>query len=296
MFLTIFTPTFNRAHTLKRLYDSLCIQDCIEDFEWLVVDDGSTDSTKTIIEEFKKEKKILIRYIYKENGGLYTGYNTAYANMSSELSMCMDSDDYFPSGAIYKIKETWKRCGNRNYVGMVGLAYNHDTDTPIGGFFPQDLRECFYTDLYNKKLHFGDTAPVFRTELMQRVAPQIGFEGEKNFNPVYMIMQVCDELPLLVINDNLMIKEYQQNDSMSKAIYRQYLNSPRSFAKMRILEMQLKHNTILNKIRCAVHYVSSCIIAKDAEWLQKSPLKLLTVAVAPIGFLWYCIILYKSKK
>lgn len=296
MLLTVFTPTYNRAHTLNRLYQSLCNQNCVGGFEWLVVDDGSTDSTQALIQSFIAENRIRIRYIYKENGGLYTGYNVAYANIDSELSMCMDSDDYFPENSISTIEREWNARKHNSYAGVIGLAYNHDGMVPIGGLFPDNLKECFFTDLYNKKIHIGDTAPVFRTELMKKVAPQIGFEGEKNFNPVYMIMQVCDELPLLVINDNLMIKEYQQNDSMSKAIYRQYLNSPRSFAKMRILEMQLKHNTILNKIRCSVHYVSSCIIAKDTEWLQKSPLKLLTVAVAPIGFLWYCIILYKSKK
>lgn len=292
MFITVFTPTYNRAHTLRRLYDSLCAQTTQVDFEWLVVDDGSTDDTHDLIESFIKEKN---RYIYKENGGLYTGYNTAYANMNAELCMCMDSDDYFPEGALEKIAFAWKANGGKQYVGLLGLAYNHDNQLPIGGPFPETLKECFFTDLYNKRIHFGDTAPVFRTELMQKVAPQVGFVGEKNFNPVYMIMQVCDELPLLVVNDNLMIKEYQKDDSMSKAIFHQYMNSPRSFAKMRILEMQLKHNTVKNKIRCAIHYVSSCLIAKDPNWLRNSPLKALTMIVAPLGLLWYFVIRYKCS-
>ena len=80
--LCVFTPTYNRSDTLPRVYDSLCSQTC-KDFEWLVIDDGSTDNTKELIKSFIHENKFPIRYIYKDNGGLHTGYNTAYANIDS---------------------------------------------------------------------------------------------------------------------------------------------------------------------------------------------------------------------
>ena len=76
--LTVFTPAYNRAHTIGRTYESLLRQTC-KDFEWLVIDDGSTDNTRELVEGWIKESIIPIRYIYKENGGLYTGYNTANA-------------------------------------------------------------------------------------------------------------------------------------------------------------------------------------------------------------------------
>ena len=82
--LTIFTPTYNRAHTLKRTYESLCRQTC-NDFEWLIIDDGSTDNTKGLVNTWIADNVLSIRYIYQENGGLYTGYNTAYANITTEL-------------------------------------------------------------------------------------------------------------------------------------------------------------------------------------------------------------------
>ena len=82
--LTVFTPTYNRAHLLRRLYESLVTQSC-QDFEWLVIDDGSTDFTRQLVESFIAEGRIPVRYIYKENGGLYTGYNVAYANIATEL-------------------------------------------------------------------------------------------------------------------------------------------------------------------------------------------------------------------
>ena len=292
--LTIFTPTYNRAHTLGRTYQSLCNQTC-RNFEWLVIDDGSTDDTAALVDKWIAENDLPIRYIYQQNGGLYTGYNTAYLNIDSELSVCIDSDDYMPDDAVEKIIQCWKARGGEQYAGLMGLDYHLD-GSPIGGFFPKDLNEIWFMDLYLKKLHIGDTKPVLRTALMKQVAPMEGFPGEKNFNPVYMMMQVCDKYPILLLNENLCYVDYQTGtDSMSAGIWRQYMNSPRSFQKQRILELQLTHNTWLNRIRVAIHYVASSIIARDKQWLRKSPLKCITILVSPFGALLYLLIVYKSK-
>ncbi len=292
--LTIFTPTYNRIHTLSRTYDSLCTQTC-DDFEWLIIDDGSTDHTARIVKKWITEAKFKIRYIYKENGGLYTGYNVAYENIETELNVCIDSDDYMPDDAVERIVSYWKEKGNNKYAGIIGLDFYHNTEQPIGGYFPNSLTEVYYLDLYTQKIHYGDTKQVMRTDLMKQVAPQIGFEGEKNFNPVYMLLQVCDKYPLLVLNDNLCFVEYQYTDSMSKNIYRQYQDSPKSFAKLRILEMQLKRNTSINKFRCAIHYISSCIFAKDKSWLRNSPCKIMTILAIPLGIALNLYIRHNSK-
>ena len=295
--LTVFTPTYNRAHTLGRVYESLCGQTC-KDFVWLVVDDGSTDTTRELVERYIADhnKGFDVKYIYKENGGLYTGYNVAYANIKTELCVCIDSDDYMPDDAVEKIVDFWQKNGNERYAGILGLDYNVATKELIGGKFPNGLKEVFFYDLTLKRLHIGDTKPVMRTELMKKVAPQIGFSGEKNFNPVYMMLQVCDDYPVLLMNENLCNVEYQiGTDSMSQAIWRQYVNSARSFAKLRLLEMGLKHNTWMNRVRVCVHYVASCIISGDKDWLRKSPLKILTLCVAPLGLVWFLVIKKKSK-
>ena len=165
--LTVFTPTYNRAHTLGRVYDSLCRQSC-RDFEWMVIDDGSTDNTRELVQGYidKGEHDFSIHYIYKENGGLYTGYNTAYANIETELCVCIDSDDYMPDDAVEKILKCWKEQGSEKYAGILGLDYNIATQELIGGKFPEGLNEVYFYDLTLKKLHGGDTKPVFRTALM----------------------------------------------------------------------------------------------------------------------------------
>lgn len=293
--LTVFTPTYNRAHTLERTYRSLCSQTC-RDFEWLVVDDGSTDGTDSLVAGFIAENIIPVRYIYKENGGLYTGYNTAYANITSELCCCVDSDDFMPDDAVETIIATWRERGGTGYAGVIGLDFDVRTGSPLGGYFPQELTECFFLDLYTRRIHRADTKVALRTDLMQAVAPMTGFPGEKNFNPVYMQLQVCDVHPLLVVNKNLCWVEYQTGaDSMSVGIWHQYANSPRSFAKQRRLEMGLRRSSAANRARCAIHYVASCILARDKKWLSASPRRLLTLAMAPAGVALALLIKFKTR-
>lgn len=258
--LTVFTPTYNRAHTLERLYRSLCAQTC-QDFDWLVIDDGSTDGTAALVQSFIGEGKIPVRYIYKENGGLFTGYNTAYEHIETELNVCIDSDDAMPENAVEIILSVWKEKGSEHYCGIIGLDFDMDGVFPIGGRFPEGMAECYFPELYAKNIHRGDTKQVMRTDLMKTVAPQVGFHGEKNFNPVYMILQVTDKYPLLVVNECFCLVQYQTEDSMSKGIWHQYFDSPRSFAKMRRLEMTLEHNTLLNRIRSVIHYAAESLIA-----------------------------------
>lgn len=293
--LTVFTPTFNRAHTLRRLYESLCSQSC-GDFEWLVIDDGSTDNTPDLIASFIAENKIPIRYIRKDNGGLFTGYNTAYANISTELNVCVDSDDFMPADAVEIIRDTWNSRKTENYAGITGLDFFAGTDKPIGGLFPEDLHEAFLLDLYIKGIHRGDSKQVMRSDIMKALPPMEGFAGEKNFNPIYLLLQACDILPVILVNRNLCYVEYQADDSMSKSIWRQYADSPRSFARLRALEMSLKRSTFLNNLRVSTHYVASCILAKDKNWLKNTPKPLLAVATAPAGLALAFLIKIKSRQ
>lgn len=293
--LTVFTPTYNRAHTLKRLYESLCTQTC-DDFEWLVIDDGSTDFTKELIDGFIRQNRLPIRYIYKENGGLHTDYNTAYDNITTELNVCIDSDDFMPEDAVEIIINTWREKGSDKYLGLIGLDFSYQTMEPIGGYFPENLHECYFPDLHLKNIHRGDMKPVLRTDLMKQVSPQTGFPGEKFFNPVYSLLKIGDIYPLIVVNQNLCIVDYQTDiDSMSGMILNQYMNSPRSFAKLRILEMQLKHNSFLNKCRCSIHYVSSCHIGNIPRCIANSPLKMLTILMYPCGIILAKYIMRKAR-
>ena len=131
--LTVFTPAYNRAHTIGRTYESLCRQTC-QDFEWLVIDDGSSDHTKELVEGWIKENKIPIRYIYQNNQGMHGAHNTAYRNIHTELNTCIDSDDYMPDDAVEKIISFWNQYGSDKYAGFIGLD-RADSGDIIGTVF-----------------------------------------------------------------------------------------------------------------------------------------------------------------
>ena len=106
--ITIFTPAYNRAYTIHRCYESLKRQTC-KDFEWMVIDDGSTDNTRELIEKWITEtNEFPIRYIYQENQGMHGAHNTAYENINTELNVCIDSDDFMPDDAVELIVNFWE--------------------------------------------------------------------------------------------------------------------------------------------------------------------------------------------
>ena len=105
--LTVFTPTYNRAHTLPEAYCSLKAQTS-KNFLWLIVDDGSTDRTAALVSAWMQaEKAFSIRYLYRPNGGMHAAHNTAYAHIETELNLCLDSDDRLAKDAVEQIEKRW---------------------------------------------------------------------------------------------------------------------------------------------------------------------------------------------
>lgn len=293
--LTVFTPTFNRAECLKKGYEALCRQTCKE-FVWLVVDDGSTDQTRLLVEQWsRQEKGFEVRYIYKENGGLHTGYNVAIANIDTELSVCIDSDDYMPDDAVEKILTFWKKEGSDKYAGIAALDAFED-GTIIGDPFPKQ-KSINILDVSLGKYHYknGDRKLVVRTALYKEVAPMPSYENEKNFNPHLMHLQISEKYDFLIYNTVLCVVEYQE-DGMSNGIFKQYLNSPKSFAHMRKYMLGLKGTTFKFRMRHAIHYVSSSIIARNKRFLQESPRKWDVILAVPFVAVLTVYIKNKAKK
>lgn len=286
--LTVFTPAYNRAHTIGRTYESLCRQTC-QDFEWLVIDDGSIDNTEELVKGWMADKIIPIRYIKKENGGLHTGYITAFANINTELNVCIDSDDFMPENAVEIIVRIWSERGRgRNEIaGIRGLDF-YMGGGPVGGYF-KDLRDMPYWDL--NKTHRGDTKLVIRTDLLKDLPVMPVFDGEKNFNPSYYFWQI--EEKYIMVNENLCWVDYQPN-GMAAGIFKQYRNSPNSFAQYRRLMMAHHAIPLKRKFKEAIHYVSSCIFAGQWDMVMTSPKPLLTILAFPFGCLLNIYVRYKT--
>ncbi len=124
MKFTVFTPTYNRANTLHRVYESLLEQTC-KDFEWLIIDDGSTDCTCNLISHFIKCQSLFpIRYyMLKTNRGKHIAHNRALTEAKGDFLLVADSDDWIVPNALERLDYHWSRLPDtREYCGVAGLC------------------------------------------------------------------------------------------------------------------------------------------------------------------------------
>ena len=292
--LTVFTPAYNRADLLPRCLESMKRQ-TNKEFIWMIIDDGSTDNTRALVEGWMKEPlDFEIVYCHKENGGLHTAYNEAIAHMETELCVCIDSDDFMPDDAVERILAFWQEHGSDRVAGIVGLDY--DLEGKIIGDPLPDQKTVNLIDLLVGRypIHNGDRTNVVRTELYKKYAPMRVFPGEKNFNPHYMHLQISREYDFLVLNENLRFVDYQPG-GMSASMWKQYRSSPRSFAETRKLYLSFPDTGFKFRFRHCIHYVSSSILARNGHFLKESPAKGLTLLAIPFGMMMTVMVLLKSR-
>jgi glycosyltransferase involved in cell wall biosynthesis len=289
--LTVFTPTFNRAYCLEKCYKSLVNQTCHE-FVWLIIDDGSTDQTKALVEKWKKEQKIEINYVWQENQGMHGAHNTAYEMIDTELNVCIDSDDYMPEDAVEKIITFWKKYGSDEVSGIIGLDSFTDNKI-IGTELLESLKRSTLFDLYYKHGVTGDKKLVYRTELTKQFPYPI-FKNEKYVGLAYKYYKLDQQYEMLLMNEVLCCVEYLP-DGSSQNMLKQYRKNPRGFAFYRKELMKLPFAKVSFKYRQAIHYVSSSLMISNRRFLQETPDKGLTILAIPFGILLYFYITTKTK-
>lgn len=289
--LTVFTPAYNRAHTLGRTYQSLCRQTC-KDFCWLIIDDGSTDNTRQMVDEWIVEGKIPIQYIYQENQGMHGAHNTAYRNIDTLLNTCIDSDDYMPDDGVEKILECWNQFGSDKVAGIIGLDVTEDGRV-IGTSFPETMKTTTLQGFYQAGGK-GDKKLVYRTDVIKSYPEYPIFEGERYVGLAYKYMLIDLDYELITLNEPLVVVEYQP-DGSSFNMYKQYWNNPRGFAFFRKAEMKMP-TSLKRKLQVCTHYVSSSIISRNWRFLQESPEKFLTLCCVPSGIALYFLIRSKVQQ
>ncbi len=169
--LTIFTPTFNRKETLKACYESLKKQD-FTDFEWMVIDDGSTDDTASLIKSFQNDSPFKIEYHYQENQGKHIAWNKALSMCQSEYFMCLDSDDELIPNTLYDVciegeyKEVIKN--NDKIIGLRLNALDSRTGKPCSKYISENpiIKSWFYEVAHEK--YVGEKLDIFKTKLLRQ--------------------------------------------------------------------------------------------------------------------------------
>lgn len=248
MFLSIYTPTYNRCDLLKRCYESLCKENK-EKFEWIIVDDGSTDNTKSQIDEWIKIGKINITYVYKKNEGVHSARNIACEIAKGELCMCIDSDDYVASGAVQSIYDFYQNNNNKSIVGIIALNTAKDNKT-IGDVFPKDLKKSSLYNLYKVIGVKGDKKLIYKTDIIKKYKYPV-YKGEKRIPPSYVYYQMDSEGELLLLNKSVCVVEYQL-DGISNNVKKDRFSSPKGMRDYYELMFKLSRNfkeKYLNTIR-----------------------------------------------
>ncbi len=291
--VTFFTPTYNRAHILHRCYESLCAQPDY-DFKWLIVDDGSTDGTGELAAKWvEQEDRFEIRYIYKENGGLHTAYNTAVPLVDTELFVCLESDDIFTPETMPIIKRIWSEVKDSDCVGFVTLCKDMDGNL-IGKRYSEEYKTVLFRD--HRVIAPGDKQFVFRTIDLKKIFPMPVFPGERYFDPSYQFFSLDEIGPLAVTNEIFDVVDYQPT-GLTGTIIRQYYNSPNSFAELRKLYMQLPNKSVFFRVKTNIHYVASCCLAgKLNKAVKESPRKGYTRAALLPGILWAEVIRLANRR
>ncbi len=291
--ITVFTPTYNRAYCLHQLYESL-LRQTSTNFEWLIIDDGSTDTTKDLVQGWMDENKISIQYVFQENQGMHGAHNTAYENIKTELNVCIDSDDCMPDNAIELIENKWNKVlNNKNIAGVVGIDIFKD-GTIVGKSLPQSITSSTLYNLYYKYKITGDKKLVLRTDVVKKYPKYPIFKGER-FVPLGVLYLMIDQdYQLACLNKPICVVEYLA-DGSSLNIFKQYKNNPRGFRYSRKIELKYYKSTRLKMLK-VLHLISSTLFIGDFKFLKNNPKKLVTVFSLPLGILFHLYIVFKSKR
>lgn len=164
---TVITPTYNRAHTLERVYLSLREQS-FQDFEWVIVDDGSTDNTRIMVMGWQQEASFPIHYVWQKNQHKKTAFNRGVKKANGELVVAVDSDDSLDTNALYAMAGAWAEIPMKDrprYVAITGLCARPDGHV-VGDMFPRDVFDATVLDMTFKYHIKGEKFGCLRTDVL----------------------------------------------------------------------------------------------------------------------------------
>lgn len=251
--ITVLTTTYNRAHLLPRLYESLCRQ-TLKDFEWIVVDDGSSDGTEELFNSKlnTQNSKFPIRYFKKENHGKHSAVNLGVKYAKGELVFIADSDDMLPQDGLQVVAEEYNKVkGDGKIGGIAGLDINIVDEKVIGSGLPKKSIDCNAIDIRYKYHVKGDLKEVFRTSVL-REYPFPEIPGEIFCPEQLAWFRIAQKYNLHYINRPIYLAEYQ-SDGITSGITRARMNSPIA-SMMTYAEMLGYSIPFKEKVKAAINY------------------------------------------
>lgn len=290
---TVFTPTYNRAHTLHRVYESLRSQ-TFTDFEWLIVDDGSTDDTPQRVAAWREEAAFPIRYIRQENQGKHVAFNRGVREARGELFLTLDSDDACVPQALERFKHHWDGIApeqKHRFSAVTSLCRDQDGNL-VGKRFPKDVTDSDSLEIRYRYKVTGEKWGFHRTEVLRRFPFPEGVR--RHYVPEGIVWsRIARAYRTRFVNEALRIY-YVDQPSMVHG----------GTAGKNAVGSRIAHLTVLNEerdyfryaplqfCRSAALYVRSCFylghpLRRQVADIDNWPGRALWLAALPIGFAVY---------
>jgi glycosyltransferase involved in cell wall biosynthesis len=279
--ITVFTATYNREHTLDRLYDSL-LKQTNKKFEWLIVDDGSTDASEELIQGFIAENKLNIKYYKQENSGKHRAINKGVKLAKGELFFIVDSDDYIVNDALRVIYNEYKNISEDNsFAGLSGLKV-YPNMVPTGGKVQYDKIDTSALDIRMKHKVKGDLTEVYKTDILKQY-PFPNFAGERFCAESLVWNRIAQKYKLRYTNHKLYICEYLE-DGLSNASVKNRIMSP-GYASINYRELYSYNIPLKFKIKAGINYWRFAFYKKDNFFTLLKDIGYSSIVTLPFGVL-----------
>lgn len=287
MKLTIFTPTYNRAKKLPQLFQSLLTQD-FKNFEWIIVDDGSTDNTELLVQEFIALHKFPIHYIKKENGGKHTAINVGLQNANGDYFFILDSDDFILPNALSLITNWIDRVEHiDDIVGVCGRCVYPDRSF-IGNKWNRNFVICDSIEIREKYKLRGDLSEVYKTSILKKF-PFLEFPNERFLSEALIWNRIAAEgFKIVYHNEPIKVCEYL-TDGLTNHIRFLHRSSPHGTM---VYFNEIARNRkfgIISRMKALINYwrytINHAIFKRSKD---EKPL-LVSYLFIPLGALLYLI-------
>jgi len=263
MKISVLTPTYNRADDLERLYTSLVVNNNSGiDFEWLIMDDGSTDKTKIVVDNFIKQNIINIRYFSQENQGKMVAINNLMKEVTGDIVFTCDSDDYLITGAFDLINQHADRLLKDETVYALAFLKQDEKGKISGKKFSENIHRSDMFSLYFREEMTGEKILVFKTEVRKKFKHELEAD-EKFITESRMYHKMDLDYDLIGINEPLEIGDYKE-DGYTKNIQDVFVQNPLGYYLYfkEILEMDLKDVPFSKKMYVYKHYILFATLAE----------------------------------
>jgi glycosyltransferase involved in cell wall biosynthesis len=251
MHFTVLTPTYNRAYTLANVFDCL-VKQTLQEFEWLIVDDGSSDQTEALVQQWLGKAPFPIRYLKKANGGKHTALNLGFQEAKGYFTVILDSDDVITPNCLEKFLYHWQaipESEREGYAGITALCEDQ-RGRILGGKFPSDTFDSNATEItYHYRLA-EDRYGMQRTEVM-RAFPFPEFQGERFLTESVVWNRIARKYKNRYINEVLCVKEYRA-DGLTRSVTKHLCKNPQgsSLYYQELLDIAVP---VSFKVRLGIH-------------------------------------------